>query len=285
MVGVPWQLRILSKMVLARLPVQYSLWKRVGIFDCGQMEKPGYAYKVFKHHYEQAEMHRRAAGFVMLELGPGDSMASGVIAHFLGASKTYLVDQKPYADQDVRTYQRLIAFLQTAGLSTEADQVWSTEELKTRYNIHYMTRGLASLQQIPTASVDFIWSQVVLEMVRLHDLKPLMQELRRILRPGGVCSHCIDLSDLIVHSLNNLRFPQQLWESNFMVNSQFYTNRLRFSEYLNLFEQSGFEAKVVGVQRWDKLPVPRQAMHPQFQQFSDDELRISEMNVVLRPRA
>lgn len=285
MVRLPWQVKIISKVMLSRLPLSYHFWKRLGLFDMGEMDNPAYACAVFNRHYGRAEFPRKGQGFVMLEIGPGDSLASGVLAHLNGARRSYLVDAGPFASPDMGVYRKLLEFLEGRGFAVaELQQLNGLEELMSRCDTVYKTGGLASLHEIPDASVDFIWSQVALEMVRLEDLEPLLRETRRVLRPGGVCSHCIDLSDLINHSLNNLRFSERVWESEFMARSGFYTNRLRPSQLLELFDRAGFEAEVVHTARWAGLPVPRGRLHPDYKRFADEELTLSEMDVILRPK-
>ena len=49
-----------------------------------------------------------------------------------------------------------------------------------------------------------------------------------------------------------------------MSNSGFYTNRIRYSEMLDLFKQAGFEAEVAHTDRWATVPTPRRKMAPHF---------------------
>ena len=283
MVKLPWQVKVAAKMVLNRLPIPYSFWKGLGLFDSGQMDKPEYALKVFRHHYDLADFERKHSGFVMLELGPGDSLSSGVIAYCMGASQSYLVDANPYAKLEFGVYKNLLEYLSQQGLPTQSlADVSDVETLQKRCNLSYLTGGLQSLKTIPDASVDFIWSQAMMAMVHKSEVEPIFREFRRILRPGGAASHRIDLADHINFSLNNLRFSEAQWNSRLMSGSGFYTNRLRYRDYLELFQRTGFEAKVVGLERWDTLPVPRSQIHPDFHHHPDDELRIHQMDVVLR---
>jgi hypothetical protein len=40
MQSVPWQLKIAAKLVLARLPLPYHLWKKIGLFKQGGWNGP-----------------------------------------------------------------------------------------------------------------------------------------------------------------------------------------------------------------------------------------------------
>lgn len=131
--------------------------------------------------------------------------------------------------------------------------------------------------------MDFIWSQAVLEHIRKAEFLDTMLELRRIIRPDGVCSHVVDLKDHLGGRLNNLRFPENLWESNFMSSSGFYTNRIRYSEMVDIFAQAGFSVEVVSLKQWQNLPTPKAKMSEKFKNLLDEELCISGFSLLLRP--
>ena len=143
--------------------------------------------------------------------------------------------------------------------------------------------GLNSIKSLPDGSVDFIWSQAVLEHIDYYEFDELMTEFRRVIRPEGCCSHRIDLRDHLSGGLNNLRFTEEVWESSWMKNSGFYTNRIRFKDMINRFEASGFECQVVHVDRWDGLPIKRSLLSKQFVVIQDDDLIVSGFDVILRP--
>jgi SAM-dependent methyltransferase len=149
-------------------------------------------------------------------------------------------------------------------------------------NATYLTRGLQSLREIPTASVDFIWSHAVLEHVRKYEFLETIRECRRILKTGGICSHQVDLRDHLGGALNNLRFSERTWESAFFTKSGFYTNRIPYHRMLALFEQGGFAVEVKAVRRWQELPTPRERMAKEFQEASAEELCVCGFEVVLR---
>jgi len=74
-----------------------------------------------------------------------------------------------------------------------------------------------------------------------------------------------------------------LWESEFMARSGFYTNRIRYREFLELFKRAGFDVEVKRVLRWDRLPTPRNKLNEAFRSLPDDELLVYGFDVVLRP--
>ena len=65
-------------------------------------------------------------------------------------------------------------------------------------------------------------------------------------------SHAIDLKDHLNYSLNNLRFTDKLWETEFFVNSGFYTNRLSISDITNIYKNIGFRITIMNKLTWMK---------------------------------
>jgi SAM-dependent methyltransferase len=281
---VPWRAKIAAKIVLSRLPFGPSFWQRMSLFQQGGMEDPSYALEVFSRHFERFDHARGDDDFAVLELGPGDTASSALIAYAHGAARTYLVDAAPFAIRELKPYFALAEVLGKRGLRVpDLSAVESFEELLLACGATYETDGLASLRAIPDRSIDFAWSHAVLEHVRRAEFLETLQELRRVLRPRGVCSHCVDLKDHLGEALNNLRFTEWVWESGLMADSGFYTNRIRYSEMLGLFREAGFDPDVVRLARWPRLPTPQKKFSPSFAGLSDAELRVSGFDVVLRP--
>ena len=75
-------------------------------------------------------------------------------------------------------------------------------------NDQYLTEGISSLVCLPSETVDFCFSHVVLQDVTKSDFTKMVDELFRILKPNGVCVHGVDLKDCLDGGLNNLRFSE-----------------------------------------------------------------------------
>jgi hypothetical protein len=283
MQSVPWQLKIAAKIVLARLPFPYHFWGKIGLFKQGGMDRPEYALRIFRRHFDAASLVGKADGFVGLELGPGDSLSSALIAKTFGASKTFLVDVECCASTDLGVYRRMESHLRQLGMYPPSlDHCRTMDDVVETCGTQYMTEGLTSLRKIPSASVDFVWSNAVLPYVRRNQFVSTLRELRRIQRSDGVASHSVPIKDIIGGKLNDLRFSEGIWESALMANSRFYTNRLRYQELLRLFREAGFEPEVVRKTEWEALPTPRPKMAEQFASLSEEDLRISDFDVLLR---
>ena len=273
-------MKIPVKVTLTHVPGGRGLAHRLGAFNHGPMLAPSYATMVFDTHLQRALGKTSANGIVCLELGPGESVGSALVARARGAERTWLVDVGPFASMELNDYGALRAALapelDTAGAASVVD-------LLGMCHADYVTAGLSSLRAIPSESVDFVWSQAVLEHVRKADVDAVLVELRRVLKPNGAASHRVDLEDHLQDGLNNLRFSDRVWEAGWMASSGFYTNRLRYADLLGRFERAGFSVEVTHVDRWSELPLSRARMAPQFRGLATDDLLVSGFDVVTRP--
>ena len=262
---VPWYAKLGAKMVLSRLPVPDRAWHRIGIFDPGAMDDPKYAISVLLHHLERSGSIDRVPRGTAMEIGPGKSLASAVSASAAGFSRIYLVDVAPLASTRPRALHAVADYARMHGWDlVRVSPKDTVEAVLKRTGTSYLTDGLRSLRSVPDASVDFIWSQAVLEHVWRHEFPEFIAELFRILRPNGVSSHTVDLADHLGNSLNNLRFTTRVWESRWMRESGFYTNRLRRSQIVKLCELAGFNVIVPSVEYWHAPPLPRKRLAPEF---------------------
>lgn len=280
---LPWVVNIAAKIVLSRMPVSYRTWKKMGFFNAGEMDRPEYAFKVFQRHLQASGVTSKVEPFTCLELGPGDSVSAALIASSLGASRTYLVDAGAFATPDMNAYRAMAKYLERKGLSVrDISSVQSIHGLLSLCSGIYLIEGLKSLRDVPSASVDFVFSHASLQQVRRSEFSPIMKELRRIQKPDGVGSYAVSMRDLIGGEANDLRFSTRAWESPVMAGAGFYTNRLRYSQMTSIFAQAGFKIEVTHVGRWEKLPIPREKLATEFLKLSDDDLRTYEWDVLLR---
>lgn len=271
-----------AKIVLSRLGVPQSSFRRLGLFRHGPMGDPAYVRGVFNSHVTRAGLDGLLQGKTVLEIGPGEGVGTALLAYAYGA-QAILMDDGRHAGADLAPYRALAESLAREGLGVpQLDGQAGLDGLLRVCNARYLTQGLESWADLADNSVDLIFSQAVLEHVRLADFDRLLGECRRVLRPGGACSHRIDLSDHLGGGLNNLRFSHDGWESDFLARSGFYTNRIRYHDMLQRFERAGFEVQVLAAERWETLPIPKRRMAPEFQTMQDSDLLVSGFNVILR---
>jgi SAM-dependent methyltransferase len=279
---IPWWSKICCKIILSKLPFEYAFWQRLGLFRHGCMDASCYAIDVFNSHVERTGLTGKLSGKTILELGPGDSIATAIIASAHGA-RAILVDTGAYVRTDISPYlelQRLLSEKEGL-LFTDLTGCRTVRDILSICGVKYLTKGLMDLTQIESGAVDLVFSQAVLEHIRLGEFLETMKQCRRILRPGGVCSHRVDLRDHLGGALNNLRFSESVWESSFFANAGFYTNRIQYGPMLQLFSEAGFEVEVKEITRWDSLPTSRKKLAREFRGISDDELCVSGFDVLL----
>lgn len=279
---IPWWLKICMKIILSRVPIGYGFWQNIGLFRHGYMDDASYVLKVFDEHVSRAGLDGKLHGKTILELGPGDSIATALVASCYGA-KAILVDAGPFATTDIGRYRKLMEALDHSGLNPpDISAATTLEDVLAACDARYLTQGLDGFSSIETGTVDLIFSQAVLEHVRKHEFLDTMGECFRVLSFKGIASHRVDLKDHLGGSLNNLRFSDNIWESEFFVSSGFYTNRIRFSEMITLFKDAGFIVEICDVRRWQRLPVKRTSLSKSFLCFSDEDLTVSGFDVLLR---
>lgn len=286
-------MRIAAKILLARLPVPYRVWKRLRVFEHGDMNDPQLAFNTMLTHARSAGVVATGASlprflttgteFNVLELGPGDSLFSAVIAKAFGASNTWMVDAGSFATKEMPAYGKLFDFLRDKGFAVPAGNTpHAIEDVLGECGGKYLTDGVGSMTGLSAASIDFCFSNAVLEHIPKGDFAKLTRELKRILKPAGACLHRVDLQDHLGGGLNNLRFSEARWEGSLFRNSGFYTNRIRYGEMADAFSRAGFQCVVSRVNRWNSLPVDRSSLDASFRHLPDEDLLVSGFDIVLR---
>ena len=283
----PWWLRIAAKLVLARLPVPYRWWRRLGVFRHGcldtDVEQRGKWFMLHSANYRDiAPAPLRA----IVELGPGDSVATALFARGFGAERVWLVDVGRFATDDPAHYRAALARVAAlGGAPPVVPEPGGIDAVLAATDAAYLSDGIASLAAIADSSVDLIFSNAVLEHIRRDEFDRLLQESFRILRPGGVGSHLVDLGDHLGGGLNNLRFSHRVWEHPAMAGGGFYTNRLRHAEICRRAAACGFGVTVTELARWPAPPTPRRKLAAEFRGLSDDELAVAVFTVVMQKPA
>jgi hypothetical protein len=289
--NIPWWMRIIVKIFLARLPFTYNFWKALHFFEHGEMNQPRKSIEVFLTHAQTAGLIdfsqipprvKKANQYTLLEIGPGDSLFTAVLAKCFQFKQSWLVDAGYYAEKDINLYRSLIEQLHLEGYEINfSAAATTTNELLDLCNAKYLTGGIDSLKDISSNSVNYCFSNAVLEHIPLVDFKSMVQELYRVMHQEGVSVHRVDLKDHLGGELNNLRFSKSIWESRCFTQSGFYTNRIRYSEMLRIFSDAGFLYSISKVSCWDKLPTPVDKLHISFREIPLEDLLVSGFDIVL----
>jgi SAM-dependent methyltransferase len=171
--------------------------------------------ELLDRNYLELTRHASVGGKAILELGPGKTIDIVLQAKKNGASSVAIADIEPYLSVD------------------EAEQLGITYKIYDGKTIPF-----------DDASFDLIWSNAVYEHVRFPI--DMVRETHRVLKPGGMVVHLIDLMDHFGHGkdrpeivFNCLKYSRWLWETMTWNRSNF-VNRLRASEWVELHESQGF---------------------------------------------
>lgn len=195
---LPWWIKFIFSIIISFIPKQYVLFRPLG-FKHGNMINPKYSINVFLKHFNKAKSILPNI-YNILEIGPGDSISTAIIGYAFGASKIFLVDVADHASKSIEIYHILINELKKHNIVknlTSLQEAKTFNEILEITNAHYYVSGLHSLQEIPSGTVDFIFSNAVLEHIHFYDFRNILYELYRISSKGSIISHTIDLQDHI----------------------------------------------------------------------------------------
>jgi SAM-dependent methyltransferase len=112
--------------------------------------------------------------------------------------------------------------------------------------IEYRAPADATQSGLPAASIDLHVSHTVLQHIPYAVLVDLLHEATRVLAPGGLACHHIDLSDQFARAdstisrANFLRYSETEWAA-YGANQFAYHNRLRAADYQRLYGDAGHE--------------------------------------------
>jgi SAM-dependent methyltransferase len=233
-------------------------------------------------------------GRVVAELGPGQTPDILFAAVLYGARRAVGLDVNTYLDaasaRALATYQPTRDWIARA---VERGVLPRQRGLDlTRYagaavlpsdvlDLHVYDGRVFPLER---ESVDVIWSKSVLEHVR--EPGAVAREMFRVLKPGGVMCHIIDLRDhyQLAPGENWLRFleyPGSLWNLMSSRRSS-WANRLRAADWDRLFADAGFREVHKQTDR-HALPVGFNVdrLTPLFRDMRPEDLQVAWYHVVL----
>jgi SAM-dependent methyltransferase len=207
------------------------------------------------------------------EFGAGRDLIVPLAFSAHGAKRFIAVDIERLAKLDlIRSNAGIIS----RAIGANRPDINSWEDLDLSWNIDYRAPADARATGLPSGSVNCTVSVETLEHIPRDDIAAILKELRRILRPDGVALMQIDYGDHFkgfdpsISSFNFLAYSEEDWapfQSRFQ-----YVNRLRHSEYLQLFREAGFRVLSDRPDRKSTEPEIMERLAPCFRQFSEEDL-------------
>ena len=86
----------------------------------------------------------------------------------------------PFANPEPQLYREMARYLEERGLAPpDLTAARSLDDVLRACNATYLTRGLESLRSLGDASIDFIFSNSVLQHVRRHELPETLDQPTR----------------------------------------------------------------------------------------------------------
>jgi SAM-dependent methyltransferase len=232
---------IAKNALVARTPL--GAWRERRYLKAGyepEKDDASYVDSVFRKHKTAVEAVRPVEDAAVLEIGPGGNTL--VAERFLraGARSATCIDHLPLAEP------------------TEA--------------VEYRVETLEDTH-LPDGAFDIAYSHAVMEHVQ--DPQRCVRQIARLLRPGGVTSHQIDLRDHrnMDRPLDFLRYSDRLWR--LATSHRQYTNRWRISDFAAAFAAVGLtivEARVT--ERTDVPEAQRSSFDAQFATKPLDDLSV-----------
>lgn len=227
----------------------------------------------------------------ILEIGPGNSLTIGLIFLACGAKKIYFIDRFKHLiwdEYDIAFHKKVLRKIEEkkfpfSALATKSVAFARNGSINFDPDrIEYSFGDVASLP-LDNCSIDCVFSNAVLEHV--HSIKEAINEISRVTRPGGIGIHGIDLRDHFFQAtpLRLLQYPDWLW--NLMTwNRSGYTNRLRISDYLDLFRKTDFRIERWMPTREYKGSTAEVKLNNKFKSYPQNELKILAFWILLRKK-
>ena len=214
---------------------------------------------------------RTLQGTTVLEIGTGWQLDLSIALWLCGAERVVTVDVNPYLESEVVLAH--LAYLKSHGEIVRGmfGSFASTPLFRERYRalmrvpdtlqsligltgISYRAPADTARLDLPDASVDYYISYNVDQYITRPLLEEVLREGKRVLKPGGLHLHAIDLTDWFAESdpsisrINFLRFSEQEWKK-YAGNRFMYQNRLRVDDYTSLFGEMEYDIHRLEVTR------------------------------------
>lgn len=244
-------------------------------------------------HVLHLSQHPSIEGKVCLELGSGWVLSHALVFYLLGAKKVISSDIVPVARPET-----LLLAVRQAIASIPRDILAPFSEhsrIRERYNrllsisrfdfdalhelgIEYLSPIDLSKERIST-TVDFIYSNSVLEHVPVNDIPGLLDNLVGMLNQDGVMIHCIHLEDhkdISGDPFSFLSIPDIQYSRILQSNRG---NRVRYSGWKKLFENlDGTSTEFFYIYSRKDKPLPK-SIDSSISYNDEDDLRISHIGV------
>ena len=250
-------------------------------------------YKQMLKHHEVYQKYGAAVSdkAVLYEIGCGWHLAMAFGFSTLGYRKIIALDVSEHIKPEV--INKTIRYISENHMSNLqphfVNQKNLRDILRDIYRIELKVPCDSSKTGLEDSAVDFIYSHNVFEHIPPNLIPRIMDECYRVLKDDGIISFAIDYSDHYttidksITPYNFLQYSDKKWKK---YNPPLhYVNRLRHSDFVRIFSQTGFEIVEVNVNRpqnWKDM-MGKLSFANQFKEkYTMEELSITSARFVLK---
>jgi SAM-dependent methyltransferase len=308
----PWKVPHLVKGALTYVPA-VNRW-RARQRATGGSDSPRYCYAVWLRHLVTLSRYGfRVEGSTVCELGPGDSIGTGLAALLAGARRYIALDAVPYsakadltqmvaelagmyeAQEPIPTHDEFPAVRPRLASYDFPSRAICTHTLRER--IAAVTAATSSglptaddlivyhapwrsVHDVPAGSLDLVFSQAVLQYV--DGLEEAYRSMFTWLKPGGYGSHATGLgaNDLSPFWNGHWAYSDLEWQV-VRGRREYLLNREPLSTHLQLAAAAGFEVLHVEPQ-YDHGGLSRDVLAERFRHFDPTDIAVRGAMMILK---
>lgn len=160
---------------------------------------------------------------------------------------------------------------------------YSFDQINKTIGLTLMLQDARNLN-LEDSSIDLISSNNTFEHIYPEILSGILKEFKRVIKPNGVMSHFIDMSDHFAHFdksitiYNFLRYSNKKWKM--IDNSIQPQNRMRFKDYLEMYKYLSIPVTKEEIRKGNIDEVSSLKIHKEYSNYKPSELAISHGYII-----
>ena len=262
----------------------------------------GYKIQHAKDHLQFLEKYGSFENNQILELGTGWYPIIPIAFYLKNAGRVISIDIQNWMTQksQIHAIEKIVEWKKKGKLDEffqdVPDKKWhrlntihqnpgdyTKEDIEKIIGLTPMVKD-ARTTDLPSHSFDFICSNNTFEHIPKSILEGILIEFKRLIKPLGLMSHFIDMSDHFAHFdstitiYNFLKFSEKQW--NWIDNRIQPQNRMRMDHYRKLFTSLNIPITEEVLREGEVELLREIKVHPEFQDLSPEELAISHGYII-----